>query len=139
MTPLTLEHDLRNDERESESSLYAGGRRLYRGEKYFTTREGFDSYLIKITVSGCGILRYEGGEYLVPVGKFYWIDCRKWHDYRTSGEDWHVLWVHFYGAAAKYYYELFLANNGGKPSAVCLSVRPHTRSCTRCSTLTRTE
>lgn len=85
------------------------------GKKYFTTREGFDSYLIKITVSGCGILRYEGGEYLVPVGKFYWIDCRKWHDYRTSGEDWHVLWVHFHGAAAKYYYELFLANNGGKP------------------------
>ena len=24
------------------------------GKKYFTTREGFDSYLIKITVSGCG-------------------------------------------------------------------------------------
>ena len=85
------------------------------GKKYFTTRGGFDSYLIKITVSGCGVLRYEGGEYFVPVGKFYWIDCSKLHDYRTYGEDWHVLWVHFYGAAAKYYYETFLANNGGKP------------------------
>ena len=85
------------------------------GKNYYTTREGFDSYLIKLTVSGCGVLSYEGAEYQVPVGRFYWIDCRKWHDYRTTGDDWHVLWVHFHGAAAKYYYELFLVNNGGKP------------------------
>lgn len=92
---------------------------FYAGAHYFTTREGFGSYLIKITVSGCGALRYGGQRYTVPAGKFYWIDCRKWHDYRTApdSDGWHVLWVHFHGVSAKFYYEQFLKNTGCEPVA----------------------
>lgn len=90
---------------------------FFAGPEYFTTREGFDSFLIKLTVSGSGTLQYGGSSYAVGAGKFYWIDCRSWHDYRTSprADGWHVLWVHFYGANARFYYDAFLNNNGGEP------------------------
>ncbi len=87
------------------------------GPGYFTTREGFDSYLLKLTVSGYGLLDYGGRRYRIPAGHFYWIDCQNWQDYRTDPETgaWRVLWVHFYGAAARFYYESFLHQTGGEP------------------------
>lgn len=90
---------------------------FYAGPQYYTTREGFASYLIKITIDGCGILQYCGETYRVPAGKFYWVDCQKWHDYRTDPDygSWHVMWVHFYGGNARFYYEAFLKNNNNEP------------------------
>lgn len=90
---------------------------FYAGPKYYTTREGFASYLIKITMDGCGVLRYNGETYHVPAGKFYWLDCQKWHDYRTEPNhgSWHVMWVHFYGGNARFYYESFLKKNDNQP------------------------
>lgn len=84
---------------------------------YYTTREGFDSYLLKLTVSGCGLLRCDGRQYRVPPGRFFWIDCQKRQDYRTDPDagSWRVLWVHFYGGAARFYYESFLHQTGGDP------------------------
>lgn len=84
---------------------------------YYTTREGFDSYLLKLTVSGCGLLRYDGRQYRVPPGHFFWIDCQNRQDYRTDPDagSWRVLWVHFYGGAARFYYESFLHQTGGDP------------------------
>ena len=32
-----------------------------------------------------------------------------------DADGWHVVWVHFYGANAKFYYESFLRNNGAEP------------------------
>ncbi len=89
------------------------------GPAYYTTREGFDSFLLKYTVAGCGVLRYNQQTWHVPPGHFYWLDCRKWHDYRTEPEtgSWHVLWVHFYGANAQFYYDTFLKHNNGEPVA----------------------
>lgn len=90
---------------------------FYAGPQYYTTREGFASYLLKITIDGRGLLRYGGQTYEVPAGSFYWVDCTKWHDYRTDPEagHWHVIWVHFYGANAQFYYESFLKSNSGEP------------------------
>ena len=87
------------------------------GPGYFTTRRGFESFLIKLTVSGSGILSYRGSTYKVSSGQFYWIDCEQQHDYRTDPEvgEWHVLWVHFYGPSARYYYETFLNSNENGP------------------------
>lgn len=84
---------------------------------YYTTRDGFDSYLLKLTVSGCGLLRYDGRQYRVPPGRFFWIDCQNLQDYRTDPDagNWRVLWVHFYGGAARFYYESFLHQTGGDP------------------------
>ena len=87
------------------------------GPEYYTTREGFASYLIKYTVSGCGILDYQGQQYIVPPGHMYWIDCRKRQSYRVNKTvgSWSVLWVHFYGANAQFYYDLYMKQTGGSP------------------------
>lgn len=87
------------------------------GKDYYTTRQGADSYLIKLTLAGCGELRYGGRSYSVPTGHFFWIDCREEQTYRTQPESgsWHVVWVHFYGANARFYYENFLRSNAGEP------------------------
>ena len=87
------------------------------GPDYFTTREGFTSYLIKYTVSGCGVLEYQGQRYLVPPGHAFWLDCRKKQHYYTDPKtgSWHTVWVHFLGANAQFYYELFQRQNSGSP------------------------
>lgn len=87
------------------------------GPEYFTTRRGFESFLIKLTVSGGGILTYRGSTYKVTAGQFYWIDCAHLHDYRTDPEigEWHVLWIHFYGPSARYYYDTFINGNENEP------------------------
>lgn len=87
------------------------------GPGYFTTREGFSSFLIKFTVIGCGLLEYQGQQYAIPRNHLFWIDCRKRQHYRThpATGNWNVLWIHFYGANAQFYYDLFQSNNGGSP------------------------
>ena len=87
------------------------------GPSYYTTRSGFNSYLIKYTVSGCGVLEYQGQQHLVPPGHLFWIDCRQKQHYYTNPDtgNWHTVWVHFYGANAQFYYELFQRQNGGSP------------------------
>ncbi len=87
------------------------------GPQYYTTRAGFDSFLIKLTISGCGVLDYGGQHYRVPVGSFYWIDCQNAQTYGTDPEtgNWRVLWVHFFGGAARFYYDSFLQQTGGAP------------------------
>lgn len=83
------------------------------GPKYYTTRCGFDSFLIKLCVSGEGILTYGGVKYTIKSGMFYWIDCENFQDYRTSPDSgqWHVMWVHFNGPSARFYYDTFIAGN----------------------------
>lgn len=85
-------------------------------KKYFTTREGLPSYLIKYTLSGEGVLDYEDQHILVPDGHFFWIDCQKHQHYHTDAHtgNWRVVWVHFYGANCSYYYERFLSANNGR-------------------------
>ena len=92
---------------------------FWAGSTYFTTREGFHSYLLKMTVDGCGILEYDGQKHKVPTGHFFWIDCTKQQHYYTDPEagNWHVMWVHFSGANAQSYYEAFLNSNQGSPVA----------------------
>ena len=90
------------------------------GPKYYTTREGFASYLIKMTVDGCGQLEYNGQTHLIPPGHFFFIDCKKPQHYRTApdAENWHCMWVHLYGANAKAYYDAFLTYNNSSPSGI---------------------
>lgn len=89
------------------------------GPEYYTFREGFASYLIKVTLSGCGSLEYQGQQYLIPQGHFFWIDCRKPQLYGTDPGtgNWRTVWVHFYGANAQFYYDTFIKQNGGSPVA----------------------
>lgn len=84
---------------------------------YYMTREGYDSFLIKVTVSGCGKLTYGGRSYQVPAGQFYWIDCNLPHDYRIDpqADSWHMYGVHLHGPTARFFYESFLQFTGGHP------------------------
>ena len=92
---------------------------FYAGPKYSTSREAFPSYLLKLSLEGCGALEYDGQRFQVPAGHFFLIDCSKPQNYYTDtqGEGWHVLWLHFYGGCAKSYYDAFLSLNAGSPVA----------------------
>jgi len=87
--------------------------------QYYTRREGLASYLIKCTLSGEGELEYDGETYTLTPGQIFWIDCQKAQYYHTSArtKEWRILWVHFYGATAARYYELFLQQNNGRHMA----------------------
>lgn len=93
---------------------------FWAGPDYYTTREGFASYLITMTVGGCGLLEYNGQTHLLPPGNFFLIDCKKPQYYRTApgAEEWHTMWVHFYGANSKAYYDAFLTYNNGAPTGI---------------------
>ncbi len=88
---------------------------FFAGPRYYTQRQGLSSYLIKYTVGGKGALEYRGQSHTLLPGQFFWVDCVEHQYYRTaeSADNWHVLWVHFFGANSAKYYEQFLALNNG--------------------------
>lgn len=90
---------------------------FYSGRNYYTDREGLDSFLIKLTLSGGGVLEYEGKEYRLSAGQFFWIDCQNPQKYYTDSKigRWHVIWLHFRGANARAYYEIFQSISEGNP------------------------
>lgn len=82
---------------------------FFAGPKYYTTREGLDSFLIKLTVSGRGIIEYGGQREPVAPGSFFWIDCQNYQNYYTDPKvgHWEVVWAHFNGQTARAYYESY--------------------------------
>lgn len=48
---------------------------FYCGPGYYTTRENLPSYLIKLCLSGEGVLEYGDDIYRVQPGHIFWIDC----------------------------------------------------------------
>lgn len=90
---------------------------FFSGKDYYTTRQGLDSYLIKLTVAGAGVLEYDGNRYSLQPGTFFWIDCQQPQHYYTDPEtgNWRVMWVHFSGAQAKAYYHIFQTANDQSP------------------------
>lgn len=76
---------------------------------YFTERAHLNSFLIVYTLSGEGILTYEGKEYTLTHGSCFWINCMNYHEYHTvKGKNWEFLWLHFNGINALGYYEKFI-------------------------------
>ena len=96
---------------------------FFAGKKYFTIRQGLDSFLIQLTVSGGGILEYAGNREYVGHGSFYWIDCQNWQKYYTDPEigHWNVIWVHFNGRVARAYYDVFCKLLGKGTAVATLS------------------
>ena len=90
---------------------------FYARENFYTYRQDLPSFLLKYTVSGEGVLEYQGNTYHVGQGDAFWIDCQNYQKYYTSPESksWHVIWVHFYGEPCKRYYDIFLERNGSSP------------------------
>lgn len=86
---------------------------FFAGPSYFTARSGLASYLIKYTISGEGIVEYDGKTYTSTSGSAFWLDCRHPAHYYTSPRtgEWRVVWIHYYGNGAGAYYDLFKALN----------------------------
>lgn len=82
--------------------------RFETNEAYFTERQYLKSYLIAFTLSGKGILEYEGNRYEITKGQLFFIDCTKHHKYYCAiGERWEFIWFHFNGLSSAGYYDLF--------------------------------
>lgn len=80
------------------------------GPRYFTERSQQKNFLLLYTLSGCGYLKYLGGEYRLGPGQAAVISCLPHHLYRTASGDgnitsavWNFKWLHFSGASAKEY------------------------------------
>lgn len=75
---------------------------------YFTERQSLNSFLIVYTLSGKGLLRYGGAEYILTANKCFFINCMNYQYYETlPDQQWEILWVHFNGATSMGYYEQF--------------------------------
>lgn len=87
------------------------------GKQYFTERSGLDSYLVKVTLSGRGILEYCGETYALTPGSVMFIDCRLPQKYYTdpTADKWEMDWVHFNGSNLRPFYERFLEKNNTSP------------------------
>jgi AraC-like DNA-binding protein len=74
---------------------------------YFTEREKQDNYLLIYTVSGSGILKYYGEEYIIKPQQAFLINCFNYQFYKTGPEGlWEIKWVHFNGPACPSYHDL---------------------------------
>lgn len=89
----------------SDYPLWADSWGLFDAEdKYFTDREGMDSYLVMHTLEGRGQLVYRGRDTALLPGSTVLIYCGEHQLYRTPpGERWRFEWVHFNGPAAAGY------------------------------------
>ena len=82
-----------------ESLIYPQGFLLLEADAdYFTDRGNLESYELRFTLDGEGLLDYNGKTYTISKGEGYLIDCRKRHYYRTFGKHWVSTVFHFNGA-----------------------------------------
>lgn len=97
--------------------------RFCSGTNYYTVRNGLDSFLIQYTLSGKGILEYDGKKYSIIPGSIMFIDCRKSQNYYTDPmcDKWEVIWAHFNGKNAEVYYDKYTEKNDGSPVAFASS------------------
>jgi len=80
---------------------------FYANQGYFTEREGLKSYLIILTIQGCGYVRSKEKEILLARNRAALIDCMDFQFYQTASECcWEFLWIHFNGTSAALYCEL---------------------------------
>lgn len=76
-------------------------------------RDGLQSFLLFIVLSGSGVLNYDGKEYNLTSGDVVFIDCRKAYSHTTSEKLWSLRWCHFYGPTLSFVYEKY-CERGGK-------------------------
>jgi len=83
--------------------------RFFVGKNFYTIRKGLDAFLIVATISGGGILEYNGKAEKIDAGKIFWIDCKNLQNYYTDPEKdhWNLVWAHFSGPTSRDYYEVF--------------------------------
>ncbi|WP_186763902.1 AraC family transcriptional regulator [Planomicrobium sp. CPCC 101079] len=75
---------------------------------YFTEREQLNSYLIAVTLSGTGFLKFKGKQYKLEADQAFFIHCMDYQYYETGEHNlWEFGWVHLNGATISGYYHYF--------------------------------
>ncbi len=74
---------------------------------YHTQREGLDSYELRYTLSGEGVLEYEGKKYTLKEGDGYFISCQKPHIYYSGKNGWKSTVLHINGGLCNDFYERY--------------------------------
>ena len=69
----------------------------------------FNSYLFIYVLNGSGTIEFENGDIRkISAGQCAVMDCRYPHSYKCDeNEPWELLWVHFNGVSAQYYFSKF--------------------------------
>lgn len=81
-------------------------------ENFYVDRSGYDTCLLMYTLSGEGIVKYDGQECLLTQGDAVVIDCRKHQYYATREDRWHFLWLHLEGKCVFDYVDILNENAG---------------------------
>lgn len=92
-------------------TLEVGGHFIADGN-YCTDRQNSDNYLLLYTMDGMGSLQYDGKTYILDAGKLFLIDCNRHQIYRTQGERWEFLWVHFRALGDGWYVNTLIQRAG---------------------------
>ena len=74
---------------------------------YYTEREGLDSYELRYTLSGEGVLEYEGKKYALKEGDGYFISCQKPHIYYSGKNGWKSTVLHINGGLCNDFFERY--------------------------------
>ena len=82
------------------------------GPNHYTNRSNLPSYLITLTISGSGSLKYDNKTYSLNPGDFFFIDCMEPHTYiATSKDGWRYKLAHINGVMMPNFFKLFKTNN----------------------------
>ena len=80
------------------------------GDKYYTKRDGLNSFLLIVTVSGSGFMRWKDRRVNLNVGSAVVIDCSIYQEYATNpGEKWRFYFLHFDGMTDGFKNSIFQA------------------------------
>lgn len=78
---------------------------------YYTKRANLNSFLLFYTLSGTGLLDYQGSTHVLTPGTAALVNCMEYHHYRCApNSHWDFLWLHFNGPTALGYCDLLTKN-----------------------------
>ncbi|MCM1145935.1 MAG: AraC family ligand binding domain-containing protein, partial [Lachnoclostridium sp.] len=78
-------------------------------EPHVSQRQNLNSYLFFIVLQGSGYVSYDNTRFDIAAGDCVWLDCSKPYSHESSAKDpWSLMWVHFYGNEAFYFYADYL-------------------------------
>lgn len=81
-------------------------------EPHISRRQNLNSYLFFIVLEGSGYVSYNSDRFSISVGDCVWLDCTRPYSHESSASDpWSLMWVHFYGQEAPYFYADFLKHS----------------------------
>ena len=81
-------------------------------EPHISRRQDLNSYLFFIVLEGSGSISYDERRFDITAGDCVWLDCTRPYSHESSAKDpWSLMWVHFYGREAAYFYESFIQHS----------------------------